>query len=84
MQKSDTDQKQDVHSPQRHGFWWVIDMTYYLLVCLSWPVIVKDLRSVPEQVLNKNRIIANTPDQLWFGGQSKFPLEVDEMRIAIK
>ena len=59
-------------------------MTYYLLVCLSWPVIVKDLRSVPEQVLNKNRIIANTPDQLWFGGQSKFPLEVDEMRIAIK
>ena len=84
MQKSDTDQEQDIHSPQRHGFWWEIDMTYYLLVFISWRGIVTDLRSVPEWVLNKNRIIANTPDQLWFGGQSKFPLEVDEMRIAIK
>ena len=25
---------------------------------------IKDLRSVPEQLLNKNRIIANTPNQL--------------------
>jgi hypothetical protein len=31
---------------------------------MSWPGIVKDLRSVPEQMLNKNRIIANTPNQL--------------------
>ena len=59
-----TDQEQDVHSPQRHGFWWEIDMTYYLLVCMSWPDIVKNLRSVPEQVLIKNRIIANAPNQL--------------------
>jgi fatty-acid desaturase len=62
--KSDTDQEQDIHSPQRHGFWWEIDMTYYLLVCMSWLGIVTDLRSVPERVLNKSRIIANTPDQL--------------------
>jgi hypothetical protein len=47
-----------------HGSWWEIDMTYYLLVCMSWPFIVKNLRSVPEQVLIKNRIIANTPNQL--------------------
>jgi hypothetical protein len=39
-------------------------MTYYLLVCMSWLGIVTDLRSVPERVLNKSRIIANTPDQL--------------------
>jgi hypothetical protein len=64
VQKSDTDQEQDIHSPQRHGLWWEIDMTYYLLVCMSWPFIVKNLRSVPEQVLIKNRIIANTPNQL--------------------
>ena len=60
MQESD----QDVHSPQRHGFWWQIDMTYYLLVFITWLGIVTDLRSVPEWVLNKNRIIANIPDQL--------------------
>jgi len=38
-------------------------MTYYLLVCMSWLGIVKNLRSVPEQVLIKNRIITNTPNQ---------------------
>jgi stearoyl-CoA desaturase (delta-9 desaturase) len=59
-----TDQEQDVHSPQRHGFWWKIDMTYYPLVSMSCLGIVKDLRSVPELVLNENRIIANTLNQL--------------------
>jgi len=39
-------------------------MTYYLLVCMSWQVIVKNLRSVPEHVIIKNRIIANTTTQL--------------------
>lgn len=36
----------------RQGFyWWEIDITYYLLVLLSWLGIVKDLRPVPEKVL---------------------------------
>jgi hypothetical protein len=35
-------------------------MTYYLLVVMSWLGIVSDLRSVPEQVLKKNRIVADT------------------------
>ena len=43
----------------RQGFfWWEIDMTYYLLVVMSWLGIVSDLRAVPEHVLNKNRIVA--------------------------
>jgi stearoyl-CoA desaturase (delta-9 desaturase) len=41
----------------RQGFyWWEIDITYYLLVCLSWLGIVRDLRPVPDHVLQKNRI----------------------------
>jgi stearoyl-CoA desaturase (delta-9 desaturase) len=51
-------------SARQGFFWWEIDMTYYLLVFLSWLGIVKDLRSVPEHVLNKNRINANTPNQI--------------------
>jgi stearoyl-CoA desaturase (delta-9 desaturase) len=51
-------------SARQGFFWWEIDMTYYLLVCLSWLGIVKDLRSVPEHVFNKNRISANTPNQI--------------------
>jgi len=49
-------------------FWWEIDMTYYLLVVMSWLGIVRDLRPVPEGVLNKNRIIAETSTQMLFGG----------------
>jgi len=51
-------------SARQGFFWWEIDITYYLLVFLSWLGIVKELRSVPTHVLNKNRIIANTPNQL--------------------
>jgi stearoyl-CoA desaturase (delta-9 desaturase) len=51
-------------SARQGFFWWEIDVTYYLLVVMSWLGIVKDLRPVPEQVLNKNRIIAITPNQL--------------------
>jgi stearoyl-CoA desaturase (delta-9 desaturase) len=41
----------------RNGFfWWEIDVTYYLLYLLSLFGIVKDLRQVPENVLNANRI----------------------------
>jgi stearoyl-CoA desaturase (delta-9 desaturase) len=47
-------------SARQGFFWWEIDMTYYLLVVMSWLGIVSDLRAVPEHVLKKNRIIAKT------------------------
>jgi stearoyl-CoA desaturase (delta-9 desaturase) len=32
----------------RQGFrWWELDITYYLLVLLSWVGIVRELRTVP-------------------------------------
>ena len=38
----------------RQGFvWWELDITYYLLVLMSWLKIVKDLRPVPQQVLEE-------------------------------
>jgi stearoyl-CoA desaturase (delta-9 desaturase) len=41
----------------RQGFyWWEIDITYYLLVILSWLGIIRDLRPVPEDRLRQNRI----------------------------
>jgi stearoyl-CoA desaturase (delta-9 desaturase) len=40
----------------RQGFyWWEIDITYYLLVLMSWLGIVRDLRPVPENIINANR-----------------------------
>jgi stearoyl-CoA desaturase (delta-9 desaturase) len=45
-------------------FWWEIDITYYLLVFLSWLGIVGDLRTVPKNVLHKNRIIAETSTRM--------------------
>ena len=48
----------------RQGFyWWEIDITYYILVVLSWLGIVWDLRGVPKRVLTKNRVamIARDP-----------------------
>jgi stearoyl-CoA desaturase (delta-9 desaturase) len=48
-------------SARQGFFWWEIDITYYLLVFMSWLAIVKDLRPVPEHVLYKNRIIPKTP-----------------------
>ena len=39
----------------RQGFfWWEIDITYYLLILLSWLGIVRDLRPVPERVRSSN------------------------------
>ena len=36
----------------RQGFmWWELDITYYLLVILSWTGIVGELRPVPARVL---------------------------------
>ena len=47
----------------RQGFyWWEIDMTYYLLKILSWLGIVWDLRQLPENVRDQNRVAAGTPD----------------------
>ncbi len=40
----------------RQGFyWWEIDVTYYVLKCLSWCGIVSDLRAVPAAVLAEGR-----------------------------
>ena len=50
-------------SARQGFFWWEIDMTYYLLVVMSWLGIVSDLRTVPEHILNKNRINAETSTQ---------------------
>jgi stearoyl-CoA desaturase (delta-9 desaturase) len=45
----------------RQGFyWWEIDITYYLLVLMSWFGIIRDLRPVPEQVLNSDRLDLST------------------------
>ncbi len=41
----------------RQGFyWWEFDVTYYLLVLMSWLGIVRDLRPVSDRVRNRNRI----------------------------
>lgn len=43
-------------SSARQGFyWWEIDITYYLLVMLSWVGLVWDLRPVPARVLSEGR-----------------------------
>ncbi len=40
----------------RQGFyWWEVDLTYYLLVVLSWLGLIWDLRAVPEPVLQQGR-----------------------------
>ncbi len=40
----------------RQGFfWWELDLTYYLLVLLSWLGIMRQLRPVPPQVLAAGR-----------------------------
>lgn len=41
----------------RQGFyWWEIDVTYYLLVLLSWTGLIWDLRPVPQHVRSAKRI----------------------------
>jgi stearoyl-CoA desaturase (delta-9 desaturase) len=41
----------------RQGFyWWEIDITYYILVIMSWLGIIRDLRPIPENVLFSNRL----------------------------
>ncbi|HEX5614297.1 MAG TPA: acyl-CoA desaturase [Acidimicrobiia bacterium] len=43
-------------SSAKQGFrWWQIDTTYYVLRALSWVGIVKDLRPVPQRILDEGR-----------------------------
>lgn len=42
-------------SARQGFFWWEIDITYYVLVFLSWFGIVRDLRPVPKDVRDGNR-----------------------------
>jgi stearoyl-CoA desaturase (delta-9 desaturase) len=48
-------------SARQGFFWWEIDLTYYLLVVLSWLGIVRDLKPVPTGALKRNRIDAGVP-----------------------
>lgn len=46
----------------RQGFyWWELDVTYYLLVALSWLGIVRDLRPVPQKILDEGRRPSHGP-----------------------
>ncbi len=48
----------------RQGFcWWEIDLTYYLLVFMSWLGIIWDLRDVPEHMVHKNLIVSEPSTQ---------------------
>lgn len=57
-------------SSARQGFrWWEIDVTYYVLVALSWLGIVWDLKRPPEPVLRNeqrlgSRVLSRTAEQL--------------------
>ena len=57
-------------SSAQQGFrWWEIDVTYYVLVALSWLGIVWDLKMPPEQVLRNeqplgSRVVRRTAEQL--------------------
>lgn len=49
-------------SSARQGyFWWEIDLTYYVLVLLSWFGLVWDLRPVPEHIRTLGRIDHQVP-----------------------
>ena len=57
-------------SSVRQGFrWWEIDVTYYILVVLSWLGIVWDLKAPPRQVLRNeqrlgSRVVMRSAEQL--------------------
>ena len=53
----------------RQGFyWWEIDITYYLLVLMSWLGIVRDLRPVSERILNADRLVGRQTAKPMPGG----------------
>ena len=44
-------------SATRNGFfWWELDITYYLLKCLSWTGLIWGLKSVPASVLSEGEL----------------------------
>ena len=57
-------------SSAQQGFrWWEVDVTYYVLVALSWLRVVWDLKKPPEQVLRNeqrlgSRVVRRTAEQL--------------------
>jgi stearoyl-CoA desaturase (delta-9 desaturase) len=57
-------------SSAQQGFhWWEVDVTYYVLVALSWLGIVWDLKRPPKQVLRNeqrlgSRVLRRTAEQL--------------------
>ncbi|MCP3691529.1 MAG: acyl-CoA desaturase [Planctomycetaceae bacterium] len=45
-------------SSVRQGFyWWELDITYYILVLMSWCGLVWDLTPVPEKILNEGKML---------------------------
>lgn len=41
----------------RQGFyWWELDLTYYLLVLLSWAGLIWDLKPLPKHIRNARRV----------------------------
>ncbi|MEZ5323970.1 MAG: acyl-CoA desaturase [Verrucomicrobiales bacterium] len=38
------------HSARQGFYWWELDISYYLLKCLSWMGIIWDLRGVPKHI----------------------------------
>ncbi|MEZ6138478.1 MAG: acyl-CoA desaturase [Pirellulaceae bacterium] len=50
-------------SSARQGFmWWEIDVSYYLLVIMSWLGLVWDLRPVPAAVRSRNLVLTASGD----------------------
>jgi stearoyl-CoA desaturase (delta-9 desaturase) len=46
----------------RQGFfWWELDLTYYVLVVLSWLGIVRDLAPLPPKKRDSNRVAGPRP-----------------------
>ena len=43
-------------SARQGFFWWEVDITYYLLVALSWLGIIRNLRPVPEHIRSPQAI----------------------------
>jgi len=50
-------------SARQGFFWWEVDVTYYLLVFMSWLGIIWDLRAVPEHMRHKNLIVSEPSTQ---------------------
>jgi stearoyl-CoA desaturase (delta-9 desaturase) len=37
-------------------YWWEIDLTYYILMMMSWLGIVRNLNPYPRRVIDRDRI----------------------------